>query len=128
MRKQALNLRQNHFIRTDTNQSVGMRKREGKDMKTKEEILGILKLELPYLNKSFNVKTIGLFGSFARGEQTKKSDVDLLVEFKAPIGMFKFMELDEYLSGKLGIKVDLATPDALKSLIKPSVMGATVYA
>lgn len=97
-------------------------------MKSREKILSILKQELPYLEKNFKVKTIGIFGSFARGEQTKKSDIDLLVEFKAPIGMFKFMELEDYLGRKLGIKVDLATADALKSLIKPRVMEEAVYA
>ncbi len=96
-------------------------------MRTKEEILRILKDELPYLREKFNVKSIGLFGSYVRDEQKDKSDVDILVEFSKPIGFFKFMELEEYLSKKLGIKVDLVTPDALKPMIKPQIMREVVY-
>jgi len=96
-------------------------------MRTKEEILKILKDELPYLREKFNVKSIGLFGSYARDEQRDRSDVDILVEFSKPIGFFKFMELEEYLSKKLGVKVDLVTPDALKPMIKPQVMREIVY-
>jgi len=96
-------------------------------MRTKEEILKILRDELPYLREKFNVKSIGLFGSYARGEQKDKSDVDILVEFSKPIGFFKFMELEDYLSKRLGVKVDLVTPDALKPMIKPQIMREVVY-
>ena len=96
-------------------------------MRTKEEILKILKDELPYLREKFNVKSIGLFGSYARDEQRDRSDVDILVEFSKPIGFFKFMELEEYLSKKLGVKVDLVTPDALKPMIKQQIMQEVVY-
>ena len=51
-----------------------------------------------------------------------------LVEFEAPVGFFKFIELEEHLSEKLGAKVDLVTPDALKPLIKPQIMEEAVYA
>lgn len=97
-------------------------------MRNKEEILKVLKKELPAVGRRFNVKSIGLFGSFVRGEQTEKSDIDLLVEFSRPVGLFKFIELEDYLRGKLGAKVDLVTPDALKPVIKPYVMGEAVYA
>jgi predicted nucleotidyltransferase len=69
-----------------------------------------------------------LFGSYVRGEQKKKSDVDILVEFEEPLGYFRFIELEEYLSLKIRAKVDLVTPDALKPLIKPNIMGEAVYA
>ena len=97
-------------------------------MLTKEEILKILREELPYLREKFYVKKIGLFGSYARGEQTKKSDVDLLVEFEKPIGFFTFVKLEDYLNQKLGLKVDLVTPDALKPIIKPKILKGVVYA
>jgi len=96
-------------------------------MKSKEELLRILKDEFPYLRKNFNVKSIGLFGSYARSEQKIGSDVDILVEFSKPIGFFKFIELEAYLSKKLGVKVDLVTPDALKPAIKPQIMQEVVY-
>jgi len=97
-------------------------------MKSKEEILKTIKKELPSLKKKFKVRSIGLFGSYAREEQTTVSDIDMLVEFEVPVGFFKFIELENYLSEKLGAKVDLVTPDALKPLIKPHIMEEAVYA
>ena len=97
-------------------------------MKSKEEIMKTIKKELPSLKKKFKVRSIGLFGSYAREEQTTVSDIDMLVEFEVPVGFFKFIELENYLSAKLGAKVDLVTPDALKPLIKPHIMEEAVYA
>ena len=97
-------------------------------MKKKEEMLEILKREMPKLKKHFKVIKIGMFGSYVRGEQTEKSDADILVEFSDPIGFFKFIELEDYLSEILGVKVDLVTTDALKPLIKPYIMEETIYA
>ncbi len=93
----------------------------------KEEILKVLKKELPYIRKKYHVKSIGLFGSYAREEARKESDIDILIEFERPIGLFKFMELEEYLSQKLGRKVDLVEKEALKERIKPYVMEEVVY-
>lgn len=97
-------------------------------MRRKEQILTLLKQQLPYLRSNFKVKSIGIFGSYAREEQTEKSDIDILVEFDAPVGFFKFIELEDYLSEKLGAKVDLVTPDALKPLIKPHIIQEAAYA
>ncbi|MGH7791771.1 MAG: nucleotidyltransferase family protein [Thermodesulfobacteriota bacterium] len=96
-------------------------------MKTKEEILGILKNEFSYLNNKYSVKKLGLFGSYSRGEQTPKSDIDLLVEFENPIGFFKYIELEDYLSEKIGAKVELVTDDALKPIVRPYVMENIIY-
>jgi predicted nucleotidyltransferase len=63
------------------------------------------------------VKEIGVFGSFVRGESKKGSDVDILVEFEEPIGLFEFMDLEEYLTNLLGRKVDLVSKKALKPYI-----------
>ena len=96
-------------------------------MKTREKILKVLKTEFPYLNEKYGVSKIGLFGSHSRREAKKDSDIDLLVEFERPIGFFKFIELEDYLTGKLGAKVELVTDDALKPLIRPRVMEDIVY-
>jgi len=96
-------------------------------MKNKEEILNALREQLPNLKEKFNVKKIGLFGSFVREEQTEESDVDVLVEFHKPTGFLKFMELEDYLTEILGAKVEIVTPDALKSLIKSTVIKEVVY-
>ncbi|MBW2000492.1 MAG: nucleotidyltransferase domain-containing protein, partial [Deltaproteobacteria bacterium] len=55
------------------------------------------------------------------------SDIDLLVKFERPIGFFRFVELENYLSEKLAAKVDLVTEDALKPFVKPYVMESIVY-
>jgi len=82
-------------------------------MKTREEILKALSKELPNLKRRFNVKKIGVFGSYARGDENSVSDVDLLVEVERPIGL-KFFELWDSLEQMLGVKVDLLTIKAVK--------------
>ncbi|MCK4487181.1 MAG: nucleotidyltransferase family protein, partial [Desulfobacterales bacterium] len=67
------------------------------------------------------------FGSYSGGEPGLKSDIDLLVQFEKPVGFFGFIELEDYLSEKLGAKVDLVTEDALKPLIRPYVMETIAY-
>ncbi len=97
-------------------------------MLTKNQMLQRLKAELPNLAKTFRVKKIGLFGSYARGEQKDKSDIDLLVEFTEVPDFLEFIALEDYLSEKLGQNVDLVTPNALQRRIKTSVERDLVYA
>ncbi|RMF91418.1 MAG: hypothetical protein D6733_01180 [Methanobacteriota archaeon] len=97
-------------------------------MKTKDEILKALSKELPTLKQRFNVKKIGLFGSYARGEQKNQSDIDLLADFDPAIDYFTLFELEEHLSKILGAKVEIVTPGALKETIKPYIMRDLVYA
>ncbi|MFV2040730.1 MAG: nucleotidyltransferase family protein [Candidatus Hydrothermarchaeales archaeon] len=97
-------------------------------MKTRDEILKALSKELPKLKENFNVKKIGLFGSYARGEQREESDIDLLADFEPAIDYFTLFELEERLSKILGAKVEIVTPGALKEIIKPYIMQDLVYA
>jgi len=83
---------------------------------------------MPELEKQYNVKTIGLFGSALRGDQSSKSDIDVLVEFHNPVGFFKFLELEEFLSEKLGGKVDLVSKKALKPEIGRILLAEAVMA
>lgn len=96
--------------------------KNGLGMKTLEEIKDILKKEKPFLKEKYGVSEIGLFGSFVRGEQKKKSDLDILVGFDRPIGFFRFLELEEYLKKRVGVRVDLVTKDALKPRIGRSIL------
>ncbi len=84
-------------------------------MLTKEEVIKILKKELPYLRAIFGVKRIGMFGSYSKGIQREDSDVDIIVEFEKPIGL-KFVELAEHIENILGKKVDILTPAGIKSI------------
>ena len=74
------------------------------------------------MRKRFKVKTIGVFGSYVRGEQNRQSDVDLLVEFEEPVGLFEFMDLEMYLTDLLGVKVDLVSKKALKPHIGERIL------
>jgi len=97
-------------------------------MKTKTEILKILQAMKPKLKADYNVKTIGVFGSAMRGKRQRQSDIDVLVEIEPPIGLFKFLELEELLSKRLGGKVDLVSRKALKPAIGRSVLTEAVLA
>lgn len=88
-----------------------------KKLSSRKNLLKTLNMVKPELANRFFVKQIGLFGSYVRGEQISTSDVDILVEFSCPIGMFKFLELEEYLESILGKKVDLVSKKALKPRI-----------
>ena len=83
--------------------------------------------QLPYLAEKYNVKRLGIFGSVARGDSKKDSDVDILVEFKSPVGFFDFIRLENYLTESLGRKVDLVTKEALKPLIRDDVLNDVIY-
>jgi predicted nucleotidyltransferase len=97
-------------------------------MKTLEELKSRLEKLKPMLKEEFQVETIGIFGSYSRGEQTQTSDVDILVEFSADaeVGFFKFLDLEEVLSQKLGVKVDLVTKGALKPYIGKRILQEVV--
>lgn len=90
--------------------------------------LDIINDNLITLRRLYCVKKIGIFGSCVRGEQTRASDIDILVELERPIGFFKFLELEEYLGDILKNKVDLATKNALKPIIKKEILREVVYA
>ena len=96
-------------------------------MKTVDEIKGILTQNKEALRQRYKVKALGIFGSCVRGEQGKKSDVDLLVEFEEPIGLFEFMELEETLEDMLGTKIDLVSRKALKPHIGEQILLEVVY-
>lgn len=94
--------------------------------KIKKNIL-ILNDNLELLKKKYNVASIGIFGSYARGDQKKNSDIDILVEFAKPVGFFKFVDLENYLSKVLGKEVDLATKSSLKAVIKKDILKEVIY-
>ena len=83
-----------------------------------KEVFEKLRQHLPDLEQRYHVKSLGVFGSWIRGEQRKGSDLDLLVEFgeNGPT-LLGFVHLENYLSDMLGIKVDLVEKDTLKPAI-----------
>lgn len=76
--------------------------------------------------EAFNVKSLMLFGSVARDEALPGSDVDLLVEFERPVGLFEFIGLKQYLENLLGSDVDLGTPNSLRKNLKEEVLREAI--
>lgn len=92
-----------------------------------EKIKIKLKKIEPLLKERFKVKRIGIFGSYLRKEEKRESDVDILVEFIEEPGFFEFLELEDYLSKILEIKVDLVMKDTLKPLIGKHILKEVIY-
>ena len=83
-------------------------------MKTLADLIRILKENRTELETRFHVKRIGIFGSYARSEETDSSDVDILVELSQPIGL-NLVDLIYFLEEKIGERVDLVTVKSLRS-------------
>jgi len=90
------------------------------------EIVVKLKKKKSTLNK-LGVHSMALFGSFARGEAKRTSDIDILVEFNRPVGLFEFAHLKLYLEETLGRKVDLVTPEALRKEMRDEIMREALH-
>jgi len=97
-----------------------------KKMKTVDEIRKILEQQKDFLRDKYKVKEIGIFGSYVRGEQKKTSDIDILVEFEKIPSLLKFIELENYLSDTLGVKVDLVEKKGLKPRIGQYILKEVV--
>jgi predicted nucleotidyltransferase len=91
------------------------------------DAIEILRKHKKELAKKYPVRKIGVFGSHARGEAGRKSDVDVLVEFAKTVDIFEFIDLKEYLEGLFGREVDLVTKGALKPLIKDLILSQVIY-
>lgn len=81
---------------------------------------------LPELRKKYPIKYMGVFGSYVRGEQSPSSDLDILVEFNESITLLGCARLENELSDRLGIKVDLVSKTALKPRIGKHVLSEVV--
>jgi predicted nucleotidyltransferase len=66
--------------------------------------------------QEYHPEHIGIFGSYARGDQNENSDIDILVKFEDEITLLQLIRLENELSERLGIKVDLVTEGALTSI------------
>lgn len=93
----------------------------------KEDIKSKLNKNMSLLEKKYHIKKLGLFGSVARGEQKKQSDIDILVEFSAPIGFFDFIRLENFLSELLDGKVDLVSKKAVKPILEKYISRDLIY-
>ena len=91
-----------------------------------QRYLSILREHLPELRKRYGVRSLGVFGSYVRGEETPRSDLDILVEFAQVPDLFKFMDLEDHLRALLRVKVELVSRKALKGSIGGRILSEVV--
>ena len=97
-----------------------------KEFETIEQKIALNK---EYLRKTYGVEEIGVFGSFARGDATKKSDIDIAIEInhdKVAVGFFAFARMARFLEELLGRKVDLVTKTGIKPLIRDEILSQLI--
>jgi len=87
------------------------------------QLIESLRQQLPLLEERYRVESLGVFGSYVRHEQRPDSDLDVLVTFREAPSLLKFIELENYLSGVLGVKIDLVMKDALKPHIGQHILN-----
>jgi len=92
-----------------------------------EAVTSLLREHRAKLEK-LGLSRVAVFGSTARGEAQPGSDIDLLVEFRHPVGFFRFLDVKAYLETLLGYPVDLVTQDALKRQLRDAILREAVYA
>ena len=96
-------------------------------MKTLEEIKNNLQNQKPTLTAKYKVKEIGIFGSYVRGEQQPQSDLDVLVDFEEYPSLLEFVGIEDELSERLGVKVNLVMKSGLKPRIGQRILREVVY-
>jgi len=98
-------------------------------MKEIEIIIEKLRELKPTLETKYEVAEVGVFGSYARDEQTENSDIDILVELKEnhSVGLIKFCGLKNFLSSILGKEVDLVTKKGIKPALKKYILNEVIY-
>jgi len=77
--------------------------------------------------RPYGVKSLAVFGSVARGEAIAESDLDVLVEFSRPVGLFEFIRLKYFLEEMTGCRVDLVTPDAIRPGMRDNILSEAVH-
>lgn len=90
--------------------------------KNLDVLLAKIRELLPSLREQYGVRTLEVFGSFVRGEQDERSDLDLLVTFDEPPTLFRYVALENMLTDALGVKVDLVMKDGLKPTIAKHIL------
>ena len=87
------------------------------------EFRAILRRELPRMRDLYGVESFALFGSYVRGEAGPESDLDVIVRFRRTPGLLRYIELENYLSDLLGVRVDLVMAEALKPKIGQRILA-----
>jgi predicted nucleotidyltransferase len=91
----------------------------------RDQILALLKSHRRQLKK-YGIHSLSIFGSVARDQVRKNSDVDILVDFEKPVGLFEYARLKMYLEDVLGREVDLVTPEALREELREDILREAI--
>jgi len=128
-----VNMQKNELINRKGEKNLNLLRKSAdykgvKKVKTILEIKEVLDSVEDLLKEKYAVKSLAIFGSYIRGEQKEESDIDILVEFNKPIGL-AFIELGDFLSEVLGVRVDLLTPEMIRKnpLLKENVERDLYY-
>ncbi len=95
-------------------------------MRTLEEVRGILQSQADILAERYGVQIVGIFGSYARGQQNEQSDLDLLVEYLKPISLLELIGAELYFSDVLGLKVDLVPRRAVRKELREAILQEAI--
>lgn len=92
-----------------------------------EQFIAALRAEKVDAVERYGVHSLGVFGSYVRGEANPNSDLDVLVEFSTPPTLFEYVRLQNELSDRLGVRVDLVMKSALKPVLGERVLEEVIY-
>jgi hypothetical protein len=90
------------------------------------QVIESLRQQIQLLRQRYQVESLSVFGSYVRHEQRPDSDLDVLVTFIEPPSLLKFIELENYLSDNIGVKIDLVMKDSLKPRIGRQILSEAV--
>ncbi len=96
------------------------------DLPSLTHVRRVLREALVTLAPRYAIRSLGLFGSYARGEQRPDSDLDLLIEFSQTPGFLAFIQLEQALAEAVGLPIDLVTVDALKPALRETILAEIV--
>ncbi|PIS37327.1 MAG: nucleotidyltransferase [Nitrospirae bacterium CG08_land_8_20_14_0_20_52_24] len=95
-------------------------------MKSVEKIRTMIRMNQDVLAQRYGVRVVGLFGSYVRGEQRRRSDIDLLVDILRPVSLLELVGAELYLSEVLGVKVDLIPKRDVREELRETIFRETV--
>ncbi|RRR67972.1 MAG: hypothetical protein EI684_18195 [Candidatus Viridilinea halotolerans] len=93
---------------------------------TAAQLLIVLREHLPELKQRYQIKSLGLFGSYVRNEQTEQSDLDILVEFEQLPGLLGYVDIQETLTNLLHVPVDLVHRPDLRPHLRERILAEVV--
>ena len=95
----------------------------------RDGVIAALRAHQPELRRR-GVRHAALFGSIARGEGKRTSDIDILIELdpRAPVGLFEYVGITQFLADLFPVRVDVANRSSLKPLVRPTIERDAIYA